>query len=193
MRVVGECFFWYRLTRVFPDKFHRAVKRLCVRVWYQVSISNRFRDICIIILSAHRRMDGRKKASHDISPVHSVHLADIITFLVIQLGYDLKIQPRKMKISQWSTTKPLQQVLWMTMFSHNGSYGTTCVFGERIVQQPNYWMNPDQILLNDKKQQVLVISCTCNVHLGWSLLSILPCLVTGRYLSPKNVLVPIIP
>ena len=32
MRVVGECFFWYRLTRVFPDKFHRAVKRLCVCV-----------------------------------------------------------------------------------------------------------------------------------------------------------------
>jgi len=32
MRVVGECFFWYRLTLVFPDKFHRAVKRLCVCV-----------------------------------------------------------------------------------------------------------------------------------------------------------------
>ena len=32
MRVVGECFFWYRLTRVFPDKFHRAVKQLCVCV-----------------------------------------------------------------------------------------------------------------------------------------------------------------
>jgi len=32
MRVVGECFFWYRLTRVFPDRFHRAVKRLCVCV-----------------------------------------------------------------------------------------------------------------------------------------------------------------
>jgi len=30
--VVGECFFWYRLTRVVPDKFHRAVKRLCVCV-----------------------------------------------------------------------------------------------------------------------------------------------------------------
>jgi len=30
MIVVGECFFWYRLTRVVPDKFHRAVKRLCV-------------------------------------------------------------------------------------------------------------------------------------------------------------------
>ena len=32
MRVVGECFFWYRLTRVFPDKFHTAVKWLCVCV-----------------------------------------------------------------------------------------------------------------------------------------------------------------
>jgi len=32
MSVVGECFFWYRLTRVVPDKFHRAVKRLCVCV-----------------------------------------------------------------------------------------------------------------------------------------------------------------
>jgi len=27
---VGECFFWYRLTRVVPDKIHRAVKWLCV-------------------------------------------------------------------------------------------------------------------------------------------------------------------
>jgi len=32
MTVVGECFFWYRLTRVVPGKFHRAVKRLCVCV-----------------------------------------------------------------------------------------------------------------------------------------------------------------
>ena len=32
MRVVGECFFWYRLTRVVPDNSHRAVKRLCVCV-----------------------------------------------------------------------------------------------------------------------------------------------------------------
>ena len=28
--LVGECFFWYRLTRVVPDIFHRAVKRLGV-------------------------------------------------------------------------------------------------------------------------------------------------------------------
>jgi len=30
MSVLGECLFWYRLTRVVPDKFHTAVKRLCV-------------------------------------------------------------------------------------------------------------------------------------------------------------------
>jgi len=29
---VGECFFWYRLTRVVPDKIQRAVKQLCVCV-----------------------------------------------------------------------------------------------------------------------------------------------------------------
>jgi len=29
---VGECFFWYRLTQVVPDKIHRAVKWLCVCV-----------------------------------------------------------------------------------------------------------------------------------------------------------------
>jgi len=34
---LGECFFWYRLTRVVPDKFHRAVKRLCVCVCYSTS------------------------------------------------------------------------------------------------------------------------------------------------------------
>jgi len=36
MSVVGECFFWYRLTRVVPDNFHRAVKRLCVCVLFTV-------------------------------------------------------------------------------------------------------------------------------------------------------------
>ena len=29
---VGECFFWYWLTWVVPDKIHKAVKRLCVCV-----------------------------------------------------------------------------------------------------------------------------------------------------------------
>ena len=29
---MGECFFWYRLTRVVPDKIQRAVKWLCVCV-----------------------------------------------------------------------------------------------------------------------------------------------------------------
>ena len=32
MSVVGECFFWYQLTRVVLDNFHRAVKRLYVCV-----------------------------------------------------------------------------------------------------------------------------------------------------------------
>ena len=27
-------FFWYRLTQVVPDNFHRAVKRLCVCVLF---------------------------------------------------------------------------------------------------------------------------------------------------------------
>jgi len=39
MSVVGECFFWYRLTRVVPDNFHRAVKRLCVCVCNKFSYS----------------------------------------------------------------------------------------------------------------------------------------------------------
>jgi len=39
MRVVGECFFWYRLTRVFPDKFHRAVKRLLLCVVFLLAFS----------------------------------------------------------------------------------------------------------------------------------------------------------
>jgi len=43
-RVVGECFFWYRLTRVFPDKFHRAVKRLCC--------------VCVCVLSVARDADA---------------------------------------------------------------------------------------------------------------------------------------
>jgi len=27
---VGECFFWYRLTWIVPDKIQGAIKRLCV-------------------------------------------------------------------------------------------------------------------------------------------------------------------
>jgi len=30
MAFVDECFFWNQLTRVVPDKIHRAVKWLCV-------------------------------------------------------------------------------------------------------------------------------------------------------------------
>jgi len=50
MRVVGECFFWYRLTRVFPDKFHRAVKWLCVCVCLYIDISNIVKVFCGVLL-----------------------------------------------------------------------------------------------------------------------------------------------
>jgi len=48
MSVVGECFFWYRLTRVVPDKFHRAVKWLCVCVsaLWQCLLGGR-KNICL--------------------------------------------------------------------------------------------------------------------------------------------------
>jgi len=41
MSVVGECFFRYLLTRVVPDKFHGAVKRLrvCVNVSNSTTIT----------------------------------------------------------------------------------------------------------------------------------------------------------
>jgi len=32
MTTIDECFFWYQLIWVVPDKIHRAVKRLCVCV-----------------------------------------------------------------------------------------------------------------------------------------------------------------
>jgi len=40
--LVGECFFWYQLTRVVPDKILRAVKWLCVYVcmwWTFVAVA----------------------------------------------------------------------------------------------------------------------------------------------------------
>ena len=30
---MAKCTFWYRLTRVVPDKVHRAIKWLCVCVY----------------------------------------------------------------------------------------------------------------------------------------------------------------
>jgi len=30
---VSECFFWYQLIAVVPDKIQRALKRLCVFVF----------------------------------------------------------------------------------------------------------------------------------------------------------------
>jgi len=36
--VMYECFFWYQLTRVVPDKIQRAVKWLCVCVCVCVGV-----------------------------------------------------------------------------------------------------------------------------------------------------------
>jgi len=67
MRVVGECFFWYRLTRVFPDKFHRAVKRLCVCVQFGKGSAN----AAIGDVNA-----GKETVMSDIFPRHAeVYLA----------------------------------------------------------------------------------------------------------------------
>ena len=35
---MGECFFWYRLTWVVPDKIQRAVKRLCVVIMFALHL-----------------------------------------------------------------------------------------------------------------------------------------------------------
>jgi len=32
----AKCTFWYQLIQVVPDKVQRAVKRLCVCVWFSV-------------------------------------------------------------------------------------------------------------------------------------------------------------
>jgi len=37
---VVECFLWYQLTRVVPDKIHKAIKRLCVCVTLDVTGEN---------------------------------------------------------------------------------------------------------------------------------------------------------
>jgi len=50
MSVVGECFFWYRLTRVVPDKFHRAVKWSCVCVCTLVTGTRLVKPIWIYLL-----------------------------------------------------------------------------------------------------------------------------------------------
>jgi len=48
MSVVGECFFWYWLTQVVPDKFQRAIKRLCVMRLHSVCWTYL---VCMLILT----------------------------------------------------------------------------------------------------------------------------------------------
>ena len=51
MRVVGVCFFWYQLTRVFPDKFQSRKTVVCVCVHHRS-----FQPVsCIIIREYSQR------------------------------------------------------------------------------------------------------------------------------------------
>ena len=66
MRVVGECFFWYRLTRVFPDKFQRAVKRLCC-VCVCHYISSRSMSCCLVVL-AQQQANVAEHFAYELTP-----------------------------------------------------------------------------------------------------------------------------
>jgi len=71
----GWMFFWYRLTRVFPDKFHRAVKRLCVCVCLSMLTGVRFQFFCNIftfIVSS-----GATEASYSSALLFTVHVRPV--------------------------------------------------------------------------------------------------------------------
>jgi len=77
MRVVGECFFCYRLTRVFPDKFHRAVKRLCCVCVCFVVLACFFRLHYIIMMLMMINLDiSDHKETSDDSEECGVHVLD---------------------------------------------------------------------------------------------------------------------
>ena len=61
MSVVGECFFWYRLTRVVPDKFHRAVKRLCLCVCVTTTTTTTITTTITFAFSAMMLLIGRQE------------------------------------------------------------------------------------------------------------------------------------
>ena len=54
---MGECYFWYWLTQVFPDKIHRAVKQLCVCGCVCACVCNAMQ--CIFSLLAGCHLSGK--------------------------------------------------------------------------------------------------------------------------------------
>jgi len=80
MRVVGECFFWYRLTRVFPDKFHRAVKRLCVCVYVIVLLP------MIVFVYMMTKLSGIEK-TYDLKIAYVVLIAKCLKYYNECLAY----------------------------------------------------------------------------------------------------------
>ena len=75
---VGECFFWYWLTRVVLDKVRRAIKRLCVFVcvvsstenWQLVTAKRRRCQMFLRILQLSNTI---------LSCIGSVHVSELIS------------------------------------------------------------------------------------------------------------------
>ena len=110
MRVVGECFFWYRLTRVFPDKFHRAVKRLCVCVFIVMSP-------LIPVAATSKGAFMSLISSHFIWP----HLIDLILSELSALWSS----------PVWRGCNQSDKIAWPTLFFwHTGSLSNTLGSGE---------------------------------------------------------------
>jgi len=88
---VGECFFWYWLTRVVPDKIHRAVKRFCVCVCVTDVLTNRLGSSlplgsecvsletwddgarCLLTLKTSRRRLGGQPVVEPHRPIRTPH------------------------------------------------------------------------------------------------------------------------
>jgi len=70
MSAVGECFFWYRLTRVVPDNFHRAVKRLCVSVC-EMQVNKSLQGVTFSLIEDLIVSSDSDKSNHNFG-VHNV-------------------------------------------------------------------------------------------------------------------------
>jgi len=96
---VGECFFWYWLTRVVADKIHRAIKWLCV---------------CLLVQNIHIRI-----RQHSQSPTRITHTCSILR-ATLQLVKDYQN-----KLTQWFLRKfarRAENYLQVNNQSHTGKY-----------------------------------------------------------------------
>ena len=97
---MGECFFWYWLTRVVPDKFHRAVKRSCVCVCVCVCV-------CACLVMSFRLLRSCAKLFSSCNPVlhqltmSSVHSLHGLPFFVPSTVPNIRVQ--KIKSAMFNT------------------------------------------------------------------------------------------